>query len=148
MVRTFTKTIIFSQVIIMHSIVLNFLQNTCSNNWRVKSIFLCFLYGHVSTLSMMEGQNALLAVFSHVTSTKVGISFQNFWLWFSSLLPHLCKISRPEIVLIPNDETWTKTTPQKIGFFWSNLYKIEVIITSLIEFLEFPNCCHMTTKTI
>ena len=30
--------------------------------------------------------------------------------------------------------------------FWSNPYKIEVMITSLIEMLELPNFGHMTTS--
>ena len=33
-------------------------------------------------------------------------------------------------------------------FFWSNLYKIKVMITSDIEMLEVPNFGHMTTSTI
>ena len=36
----------------------------------------------------------------------------------------------------------------KKNFFWLNPYKIEVIITSLIEKLELPNFGHMTTSTI
>ena len=37
---------------------------------------------------------------------------------------------------------------QKIGFFWSNPYKIDVMITTLIEMLELPNFSHMATSTI
>ena len=33
-------------------------------------------------------------------------------------------------------------------FFWSNPYKIEVMITSLIEMLELPNFGHMTTSAV
>ena len=36
----------------------------------------------------------------------------------------------------------------KKWFFWSNPYKIEVMINSLIETLELPNFGHMTTSTI
>ena len=32
-------------------------------------------------------------------------------------------------------------------FFWSNPYKIEVMIASLTEMLELPNVGHMTTST-
>ena len=32
-----------------------------------------------------------------------------------------------------------KTTPQKKRFFWSNPYKTEIMITSLIDTLELPN---------
>ena len=38
-----------------------------------------------------------------------------------------------------------KDHPSKKGFLWSNPYKIEVMITSLIEMLELPNFSHMTT---
>ena len=37
---------------------------------------------------------------------------------------------------------------KKNGFFWSNPYKIEVMITSLIEMLELPNLGHMTIPKI
>ena len=39
-------------------------------------------------------------------------------------------------------------TPQKRWFFWSNPYKIEVMIIYLIEMLELPNFGHMTKSTI
>ena len=35
-------------------------------------------------------------------------------------------------VPMPNYQTWTKTNPQKKECFWSNPYKVEVVITSLI----------------
>ena len=41
-----------------------------------------------------------------------------------------------------------KLYPLKKCFFWSNSYKIEVMITSLIETLEYTNFDHMTTSTI
>ena len=41
-----------------------------------------------------------------------------------------------------------KSTPQKKWFFWSKPYKIEVLITSLIEIPELPNFSHMVTSTI
>ena len=37
---------------------------------------------------------------------------------------------------------------KKKRFFWSNPYKIEVVITSLIEMLQLPNFGHMNTSTI
>ena len=40
------------------------------------------------------------------------------------------------------------TTPQKMWFFWSNPYKIEVMATSLTEMLELPDFGHMTTFTL
>ena len=38
--------------------------------------------------------------------------------------------------------------PSKKVVFWPNPYKIEIMITSLIEMLELPNFGHMTTSTI
>ena len=40
-----------------------------------------------------------------------------------------------------------KSNPQKNCFFWSNLYQITVMITSLIEMQELLNFGHMTTST-
>ena len=37
--------------------------------------------------------------------------------------------------------------PQKKWFFWSNPYKIEIIISTLLQMLELPNCGHITTST-
>ena len=45
-------------------------------------------------------------------------------------MPHWCKISSSYLVPVRNYYTWTKTTPQEKRFFWSNLYKIEIMITS------------------
>ena len=41
----------------------------------------------------------------------------------------------------------TKSSPQN-WFFWSNPYKIEIMITSLIETLDLPNFGHLTRSTI
>ena len=71
--------------------------------------------------------------FSPVASTNVGISSQIFWLLFLALLAHWRKISSLYLVPVPNYWTSIKTTPQKMRFIWSNLYKIEVVITSLID---------------
>ena len=59
-----------------------------------------------------------------------------------------CKISSLCLVPVSDYWTWTKTTPQRKQFFWSNPYKIKVMITSLTEMLEFPNFGHMTKSTI
>ena len=59
-----------------------------------------------------------------------------------TFLPHWCKISRPYLVLVPN--YWNQEhLSNKKKFFSSNPYKIQVIITSLIEMLS--NFGHMTT---
>ena len=41
-----------------------------------------------------------------------------------------------------------KAPLKKKWFFWSKPYKIEVLITSLIEIPELPNFGHMVTSTI
>ena len=38
--------------------------------------------------------------------------------------------------------------PLKNCFFWPNPYKIEGMITSVIEMLELPNFGHMTTSIV
>ena len=93
------------------------------------------------------GKKAPPTSFSPVTSSNVGISHQSSLTLFLTLLPHRCKISKPYLVPVSNYWTWTKTTPQKKWFFWSNPCKIEVMITSLIELLELSNFDHMTTST-
>ena len=72
------------------------------------------------------------------------------WLLVLTLLTDWCKIASLYLVPVPNYWTSTKTTnsPVKKQFFWSNPYKIDVTITSLIQILEFPNFGHMTTSTI
>ena len=55
---------------------------------------------------------------------------KTFWLLVSTSLSHLCKISRPYLKPVWNYWIWTKSTPQKVTFFWSNPYKTEVVITS------------------
>ena len=72
---------------------------------------------------------------------------QTFWLLVWTPLIHLCKILRLYLVPVPNYWTWTRSTPQKNRFFWSNPYKIKVMITSLIVMLGLPNLGHMTTFT-
>ena len=49
---------------------------------------------------------------------------------------------------VPNYGTWTKTTPQKMRFFFANPYKIEVVTTFFIERLELPNFSHMNASKI
>ena len=65
-----------------------------------------------------------------------------------TFLTDWCKTSGLYLVPVPNYWTRTKTTPQKKRFFWSNPYKVEVMITFLIQMLELPNFGHMTTSII
>ena len=64
-----------------------------------------------------------------------GCSLNPFWLLFLTLLPRWCKISSSYLVSVPNYWPWIKTTLPKKWFFWSNPYKIEVMITSVTEML-------------
>ena len=89
----------------------------------------------ILTLFRMEGAKSPPTSFSTVTSLNVRIIPKTFWLLVLILLPHRCKILSPYLVPVPNYWTWTKTTPQKKWFFWSNPYKIELKISSLIEML-------------
>ena len=73
---------------------------------------------------------------------------KTFWALVLTLLPHWPKILSSYLVPVPIHWPWTKTTPQKKRFFWSNPYKIEVMITSFTKMLEAPNFGHMTTFTL
>ena len=57
---------------------------------------------------------------------NIGIRPRNSWLIISTSLPHLCKISRPYLVQVPNYWTWTKSIPQKIGFSGEILIKLRL----------------------
>ena len=86
--------------------------------------------------------------FFPITSTNVGISPKNFLAFSFNPLTHWCKISGLYLVAVRNYWTWTKITPQKKQFFWSKQYKIEVMITSLIEMLQLPNFAHINTSNM
>ena len=92
---------------------------------------------------IQDGRKTSPTSFSPVTAQNVGISLQKL-----VLFPYWCKNSSSYLVPVINYWTWTETTAQKKRFFWSNLYKIDVMITSLIEVLELPNFGHMTTSRI
>ena len=94
------------------------------------------------------GQKDPPTSFSPVISTNVGISPKNVLTFSFNPLPHWCKIPSLYLVPVPNHWTWTKTTPRRKRLFWSNPYKIEVVITSLIEMPQLPNFGHMNTSTI
>ena len=69
------------------------------------------------TLFRMEwAKKAHLTSFSTVTSADLRSNPQNFLTFSLTLFPHLCKFSRQYLVQVTNYWTWTKTTPQKIGF--------------------------------
>ena len=92
------------------------------------------------------GQKVPRTSFSPVTSTDVSISAKNFWLLLWNLLLNYCKMSMPYLQPGSNYWTWTKSSSQKKIFSGhiEKIYKIEVMITSLIEKLEFA---HITLVT-
>ena len=62
-----------------------------------------------------------------------------------SQIQHWRKISRPYLVTVPNYWTWKKSISLKKRFFWSDPYKIEVMITSLKEILDLPRVLQLVT---
>lgn len=78
--------------------------------------------------------------------TNVRVSLQNVLTFIVTLFPHLCIISRSYLVPVPNQ--WTKSIPQKKCISWSNLSKIEGMITSLIELPELSNFGHMSMSIV
>ena len=76
-----------------------------------------------------------------VTSTHVGISPYNF-LAFS--FATLC-VPQASLKLL---NLKSRASLKKIVFFWSNPYKIEVMITPLTERLDLSNFGHMITSKI
>ena len=89
------------------------------------------------------GQKGPPTNFSPVTSTNVRISPENFLTFSFNPFTTLVLIV---LTLLPN---WYKFQGHtKIDRnFWSNPYKIEVMIASLTEMLELPNFGHMTKTT-
>ena len=114
--------------------------------------FIVLKQGRVSTLIRMGcgggGKKGAPTSFSLKISTKIGIISQNFLtLIFNpfATLPQNTKAipsATPKLLNLNQDHS-----PQKV-VFWSNPYKIEVMITSLIEILELSNLSNMTTLTI
>ena len=94
------------------------------------------------------GAKAPPTSFSLVTSTNVRITHQNFLTFcfnpFATLVYNFktMPIASPQLLNLNQDH------PSKKWFFWSNPYKVKVMITSLIGMLELPNFGHMTISTI
>ena len=98
---------------------------------------------------MGEGKKVLPTSFSLVTSTHVGFGPQNFLTFsfnpFTTLMQNFKFVpsASPELLNLNEDHP-----SKKKRFFWSNPYKIEVMITFLIEMLQLPNFGHMITSII
>ena len=86
--------------------------------------------------------------FSPATSTNVEFGHQHFLTFsfnpFATLVQNFKFVpsASPKLLNLNQDH------PSKKRFFWSNPYKIEVMITFLIEMLQLPNFGHMTTSII
>ena len=85
--------------------------------------------------------------FSPVTSINVALSPENFPTF--SFNPFATLVQN--FMVIPSSSTKSLNLNQDHPLqklFWSNSYKIDVMITSLIEMLVLLNLGHMTTPTI
>ena len=112
------------------------------------NFILLFVYRVVLSFNPIQDeggveQKGLSTSFSPVISTNLGISPQNFLTFSFNPLATLVQNLKAIPSASPKLLNLTNTTPQKKQFFWSNPYKIEVMITSLIEILG-----HMTASVI
>ena len=87
--------------------------------------------------------------FSPVTSTNRVPNPQNFLAFSFNPFATMVKNCRVISSASPKLLNLNEDHPPKKWFFWSNPYKIEIMITSLIEKIELlANFSHMTTPTI
>ena len=96
----------------------------------------------------MGAKKATPTSFNPVTSTKIGISPQNFLTFSFNHFSTLVLNFKAMPSVSPKLFNLNQKPLSKNWFFWSNSYKIEVMITSLIEMLELPNFGHMTKSTM
>ena len=82
------------------------------------------------------------------TSTNVGFGPQNFLTFSFNPLATLMQNYKFVPSVSPKLLNLNQDHPSKKWFFWSNPYKIEVMITFLIEMLQLPNFGQMTTSII
>ena len=87
-----------------------------------------------------------LASFSSVTSRNVEISPQKVLTFSFNLFATLVSNFKVISSVSPKLLNLNQEDPSKKN--WSNPYKIEVMITSLIEMLDLPNSGHLTTSTV
>ena len=93
----------------------------------------------------MGEQKDLPTSFSPVTSTNVGSSPQNFLTFSFNPFARLLQNFKSVPSACPTLLNLNQDHPSNKLFFCSNPYKVEVMITFLIEVLEFG---HMKTPTI
>ena len=94
------------------------------------------------------GGGLIEASFSPVFSTNVGISHQNYLNFSFNPFVALVKTFKFVPSVSPKLLISNQNHSSKKQFFWTNTYKLDVMINSLIEMLELPNLDHMTTSTI
>ena len=82
------------------------------------------------------------------TFTNVGISPQNFLTFSFNPFDRLVQNFKFVPCASPKLLNLNQNHPSKKPFFWSSPYKIEVMITSLIQMLALQNFGHMTTSLI
>ena len=93
------------------------------------------------------GKKATPTSFSPVTSINIALSPQNFSTFSFNPFATL----EQNFMVIPSSSTKLLNLNQDHPLqklFWSNSYKIDVMITSLIEILVLLNLGHMTTPKI
>ena len=78
-----------------------------SDLWKLEWTLLLNLF------RMVGGKKATLPVFLLQLLQMRELAPKTFWLLVSTLLPHIPRIPRPNLVPIPNYWTWTKSTPPK-----------------------------------
>ena len=132
-------TSFYSSLLLVEQVYVNW---DCLGNLPEKNFMFSFFQCNFLNPFQDGGQKSPTS-FYPVTSTNVKISSINLVL---SLLPHWRKISRP--YMSPIIEIEPRAPHKKNWFFWSNRYKTEVIITSLIEMLDLLKFGHMTTYTV
>ena len=94
----------------------------------------------------MGGKNAPTS-FSPVAYTNLGISPKSILPFTFNSFDILVEKFKAIPSASPKVLNLNQEDPSK-KFFCSNAYKIEVMITSVIEILELPNLGHMTLSTI
>ena len=147
---------LFNKVAGLHSVIQVF---SCETHFLCKTFYVRFSMAKVSRISkdtldnfpqswtkwckpiLKIKYNSFLCKMFEKLIFLLFFSFNPFATLVLNFKAILC--ARP-ISLKLNQEHSSK----KIVFFWSDPYKIEVVISSVIEMLELPNFCHMTTSTI
>ena len=109
---------------------LTFTKHFTINSSTPNSIWLSFFL--LNLFRMVRPQRPQFQSSPGVSPT-LWINPLKFWLLVLTIFPHCGKVSRQYLVPIQNYWIWTEIISWKKLFSWSNLYQIEVIITSFIK---------------